>query len=163
MSRLEISSHHAELFHALSVNRIFAVAGWPMDKFTILLLIVSAAVLLSKLFTDYERKRRYSGVSGRPLLSEDEIYNQYFQDQIITRQAFVAVWRKIAKLLHTKPGYLRPTDKLDDLAGHPKITGGDSAGVDRLRIAVESRLLGATHLDAKFIATLRDVAIILAD
>lgn len=82
-----------------------------------------------------ERAKRQAMLQSRPVLSDDDIYNQFYSNVDISITEASSIWHKIAEILHVNPGQLRPDDSFNDLLCLPKWLANclvDSTDIDDL-------------------------------
>ena len=74
--------------------------------------VVVAAVVAGSVAVYYERRSRRRLFRGRPRLSDEEIYAQFYHSSGIPKGKILPAWHDIAQCLSVDPGLLRPTDRL---------------------------------------------------
>ena len=109
-----------------------------------------------------ERASRRSRLASRPVLSDEQIYKEFYGGEAISFDEFLRAWRTIGSHLHVEAGRLRPTDMFADLLGVPAWLprcAGYSGDVDDLAYTADLR---NSAIDAREINTVDDLVYYLS-
>ena len=81
-------------------------------SFVGLLLAIFAVYIITRYF-DVAYKKKISRFSDREELTTEEIYNKYFSDKGIPKDAMIRLWDELADCIELPKGKLRPMDRFD--------------------------------------------------
>jgi hypothetical protein len=104
---------------------------------TILILLILGIILYIGLRWIEKRQRR-SKLGDRPILSDDDIYLQFYAQSDIPKEVIIKTWHNIAEIVHVNPGILRPNDRLETL-GDTIAKGAPSSYIEDIGIELTSR------------------------
>src|SRR5438046_8791462 len=82
----------------------------------ILALLIIGAVCVWAYVPRRQRLRRFE---GRPELSPEQIYSEFFASKNLPQKLTCELWNEVAASLHVPPGKLRPTDHFAQSLAHP--------------------------------------------
>jgi hypothetical protein len=117
------------------------------------ILLTVGTVLLWAYVPHRKRLKRFE---GRPDLSLDQIYANYFACKNMPKELVCELWNEVSKSLHLPSGKLRPTDRFDQELAAPKGWEFDDDIVE-VQWAAERRLKrSGTQADLSQIKTIAD-------
>jgi len=116
----------------------------------ILVLLIAGAVFV---WAYVPRRQRLKRFEGRPDLSLDQIYDEFFARKNLPKELARELWNEVSASLHVPPGMLRPTDRFDEELAAPKGWEFDDDIVE-VQWAAERRLKqSGTQADLSLIKT----------
>jgi hypothetical protein len=117
------------------------------------ILLIAGAVLV---WAYVPRRQRFKRFEGRPDLSLDQIYTEFFASKNLPKELVRELWNEVSVALHLPPGKLRPTDRFDLELAAPKGWEFDDDIVD-VQLASKRRLKqSGTQADLSHIKTVAD-------
>lgn len=93
-------------------RRSLCVLTIPMSPALVCVIAMGVAVGCAAVFMRRERSRRSRLLRDRPVLTDDEVFDQFYGSSHLDRASVIAAWTEIASILHVDRGRLRPADKL---------------------------------------------------
>jgi hypothetical protein len=116
--------HQKAVLYAMAV---FIVAGVvtvfttrpPQAAFWIGVVVFGFGIIASIASVLLGKKKSKTLFDERPMLSDDEIYRQYFAEVGLPQALVLELWREVAGVLNLPAGKLRPTDRFgQELGGY---------------------------------------------